>query len=102
MPDIWGDHNLPKWPAAIQPIYNSKRIVVQKGNFTIHGRENIALEKIQGSESYLTKIKIDYYNIPLIGNELYMAGITESALFPELAGLARELKEFWKKSPEPE
>lgn len=78
-----------------QPPYKSKRISAQKGNFIIYGSNTTPLEEMSELENCLIKIEIKYYNIDLIKAELVMAGITESTLFPELSGLARELKEYW-------
>lgn len=70
LPAVWADKTPPEEPVAIQPVYKSKRIVVQKGVF--------------------------YAQMDLIKAELQMAGVTQSTLFPELSGLAQELKEYWR------
>jgi hypothetical protein len=95
LPEIWTKTKLPKYPAALQPIYKSKRIIAQKGCFTIHGEKAINIENIEGLKGYLIKIEIDFYQVDLIKGELNTAGITESTLFPELSGLARELKLYY-------
>ncbi|MGC4103837.1 FRG domain-containing protein [Ferruginibacter sp.] len=94
--DIWSGESLPKKPLLFQPPHNSKRISAQKGCFIIFGSNTIPLEEIPELKDCLIKIEIKYYYIDLIKSELVMAGITESTLFPELSGLARELKEYWK------
>jgi FRG domain len=98
IPALYSGASLPKSPMAIQPSYNSKRIVVQKGCFTIHGDNKISLEKIPALKNCLVKIEIEYYYIDLIKDELIMTGVTESSLFPELGGLARELLQYWRQN----
>ncbi|QEC68308.1 FRG domain-containing protein [Panacibacter ginsenosidivorans] len=97
LPAIWSGKNLPVHPIAFQPAFKSKRIAAQKGCFTIHGANQEPLDKTGTLDSCLKKIVIKYYNINLIKGELIVAGITESSLFPELSGLARELVEYYKK-----
>src|ERR1700722_3223712 len=96
LPAIWAKEPLPGKPIAIQPVYKSKRIVVQKGMFTIHGSEKTPLEDIAEMRPWLKKIIVNYKDIDLVKAELQMAGITQSSLFPELSGLAQELREYWK------
>ena len=96
LPEVGNNTRPPENPIAIQPVYKSKRIVVQKGVFTIHGNNKIALEDIPELRQWLVKIDIDYVQMDLIKAELYMTGVTQSSLFPELSGLAMELKEYWK------
>ena len=97
LPEIWSSDLLPEEPIAIQPVYKSKRIAVQKGTFTIHGGKKIPLEDMHELQDCLAKIIINYREIDLIKAELQVAGITESSLFPELGGLSRELKEYWRR-----
>lgn len=97
LPGIWSYKSLPEHPIAFQPAFKSKRIAAQKGCFTIHGKNQKPLEDLDELSGSLQKISIKYFNTDLIKGELIMAGITESTLFPELSGLARELVEYWKK-----
>jgi hypothetical protein len=96
LPEIWSDYKPPENPIAIQPVYKSKRIAVQKGVFTIHGSNMTPLDDWKELEDGLVKITINYREIDWIKDELLVAGITESSLFPELSGLARELKDYWR------
>ena len=96
LPKIWSREELPEKPIAIQPVYKSRRIVVQKGVFTIHGNEKIALEDMEELRPWLKKIIINFEEIDLIKAELQMTGITQSSLFPELSGLAQELRAYWR------
>ena len=85
------------WKVPYNPVCKSKRIAVQKGTFTIHGGKKIPLEEMEELQECLAKITINYREIDLIKAELQVAGITESSLFPELGGLSRELKEYWRR-----
>lgn len=96
LPEIWANPTLPKNPIAFQPAYKSKRIAAQKGCFTIHGENKQPLEQFQNLSSCLRKIVVNRDYLDFIKGELIVSGITESTLFPELSGLARELKEYWK------
>lgn len=93
---VWDNHELPEQAIAFQPAYKSKRISAQKGCFTIHGKSMSPLEDIEPLSGCLEKIEIDVNYLDFIKAELVICGITESTLFPELSGLARELKEYWK------
>jgi hypothetical protein len=87
---------MPQYPAALQPAFNSKRIVVQKGCFTIHGHDQTPLEKLAGLDVHLHKIDILYENLNIMRADLTVAGITETTLFPELGSLSKEVTEYWK------
>jgi hypothetical protein len=87
---------MPQYPAAFFPSFNSKRIVVQKGCFTIHGSDQTPLEKLLGIDNHLHRIEIRYRETNLIKADLVLSGITETTLFPELGSLSKELAEYWK------
>jgi len=86
----------PPHPIGVIPVHKSKRIVVQKGMFTIHGDDQTPLEDIERLKPWLKRIDIKYEQTDIIKAELQMAGVTQSSLFPELSGLAQELREYWK------
>jgi hypothetical protein len=100
---LWGDTEkgeYPELPRAMWPAYRDTRIRVQKSVFTIHGQ----LEGIQKStEPYgrnsaarvlplLGKIEIQKEVVPELRRQLADAGIAQSTLYPELDGVANELK----------
>jgi hypothetical protein len=87
--------DLPERPMALQPVLNSVRITAQRGVFTIHGKSNRPLD----SYSELTRIAmltVDSESVANILDELSIAGVSETTVFPELAGLCRELLMVWK------
>lgn len=87
---------MPQYPAALQPSFNSKRIVVQKGCFTVHGHDRTPLEKLAGLEAHIKKIEIRYEELELIKADLILGGITETMLFPELGSLSREILAYYR------
>ena len=88
-----------KFPVAIRPIRTTRRIVAQKGTFTLHGSDASGLNKIcekkfkiYDDKVILEGIKIDGKSKLHILKQLCCAGITHSVLFPGIEGLGKELK----------
>jgi len=83
-------------PVAIKPVHASPRIAAQKGFFTIHGTERGALERLARREADrgpgLVKLVIPGSRVVGIKSDLEVAGVTETTIFQELDGLAREIK----------
>ncbi|MGH7468220.1 MAG: FRG domain-containing protein [Longimicrobiales bacterium] len=83
-------------PIAITPIRASVRIAAQRGVFTIHGTQRGALDRLAqrrvAGSPCLRRLLIPERNVANIRQELAVAGISESIIFPELSGLCRELK----------
>ncbi len=85
-------------PVAILGAHNSPRIVAQRGVFTIFG---VGLEPME--ESYeknvftnsLNKLTIPKAAIAGLNEQLFKIGITDSVVFPDLDGLAREIKRYF-------
>jgi hypothetical protein len=80
---------------AIRPSHDSARIQAQRGVFTIHGSDPEALDRLAamtGPDVFLRKLIVPGSAIPRIRQQLAIAGITETLLFPELTSLCRELK----------
>lgn len=89
-----GFKELPKLPVALYPPYIDERMRAQKSCFTIHGSVVDGFDDImiQHKDIKLSKIIIDKEFIFEIKSELFSMGITEGTLFPDLEGLAKELK----------
>ena len=79
-------------PLAIYGRHNSPRIVAQRGVFTVFGKSTDPMENKQLPQDILSKIVIPRENIASIFNELTAVGITDASIFPDLDGLAKELK----------
>jgi hypothetical protein len=82
-------------PVAVYGTYNSVRIAAQKGVFVLFGKEREPLEEIAKLAPYadcLARIVVPRGRVaPLLG-ELTRTGFSDSVVFPDLDGLARELK----------
>jgi hypothetical protein len=83
-------------PVALFGSHNSPRIVAQQGVFTIFGQNQTPMEQVYGSEGFpancLIKVTIKTSVIKSIRTSLLNHGVTESVVFPDLEGLAREIK----------
>jgi hypothetical protein len=84
------------YPVALYGAHNSSRIVAQQGVFVIFGRDKTPMEKLDRRHGFsgreLTKVTILRSRIPAMRRSLLNDGITESVVFPDLEGLARETK----------
>lgn len=85
-------------PAAFRPLRNSARIVAQRGTFTIHGSVQKPLDVIldelhKGAAKGMqaTKFRIPSDRKADIFKELRFAGISDATVFPEIAGICREV-----------
>ena len=95
-PDDW----LPKYPVAIRAPQLTPRSVAQRGVFTIHGHEKIALEsmdEIIGSKGApaLQKLVVPSGARRNFLRDFHALGITESVLFPDLEGTIRNLHRIY-------
>jgi hypothetical protein len=94
----------PALPIAISPPHIVRRIAVQRGRFTLFGREPLGLNQLADNEdSRLLKIRIPSTAIYRMRLDLATAGVSETTAFPDLEGLSRELVRYWtepwEKSP---
>ena len=95
-PNLYIEDNvdLPLYPIAIRPSYFNPRISAQKACFTVHGKKRNGMELVfrKSGQPRLAQLRIRTQSAESILNEIVRAGITESTVFPDLEGLARELK----------
>jgi hypothetical protein len=93
VPKFAGMHNQ---PVALYGAHNSSRIVAQQGVFTIFGRETTAMETAFTNDNFparaLMKVIVQRSAITSLREVLLGHGITESVVFPDLEGLARETR----------
>jgi len=75
---------------AINPTWNSSRIMVQQGVFTISGSKDFALTAKNVSSLVYVEIKTKYKKTLL--EELERVGINEMSIFPELEHLCNYLR----------
>ena len=74
---------------AINPIWNSERIVLQKGAFTLHGSRNFSLNSRQAPS--LVAVPVLSKNKARLRNELARVGVDEMSIFPEPEHICRQL-----------
>ncbi len=75
---------------ALSTRENDIRMMVQLSVFTIHGTPT-PLDDLPDMEKFLIKFCIPASAKPTLKKELYIIGIRESNLFPDLAHLARDV-----------
>lgn len=85
-------------PAAFRPVRASARIVAQRGTFTVHGADqrplDVILEELHRTGAkgmQAAKLRIPAADKAGILTELRLAGITDATVFPEIAGISREI-----------
>lgn len=88
-------------PVAMRGVHNSARIVAQQGFFTVFGPQAEPMEKTFGlvkdekhvfPHDCLIKIVIPKAYVLKVREEIFSLGISESTIYPDLEGLASELK----------
>jgi len=85
-----------EYPVAILGIHNSPRIVAQRGTFCLFGKSLDPMEFVFENNSFLDdslrKLVIPSGIIRSLLEKLVWMGITDSVVYPDLEGLARETK----------
>lgn len=84
------------YPIAILPKHFHTRMAAQRSCFTIHGAKSLSFEKMfidtLVENGFLRKYVIDQSSNKRILKELGLLGIKHATVFPDLDGLAVELK----------
>ena len=97
LPAVYSGRRLPEYPIAIDPTFTMQRMLVQHSHFTVHGRDLRGLEAMRAQLSLqddLVRVTIDadQREVEFLQLQLTFLGITETTIFPDLEGLARELR----------
>lgn len=83
-------------PVAMYGTHNSPRIVAQRGVFTMFGKSTDPIQKVYTSNEFeqgtLQKLVLPHADCAPLLTSLMHIGITDSVVFPDLDGLAREIK----------
>lgn len=83
-------------PVALYGVHNSPRIVAQRGVFTIFGQNTTAMETVFNTDSFprdsLHKVVLSRRYLPSLRKAVLNHGVTESSIFPDLEGLAQEIR----------
>lgn len=80
-------------PVAMFGVHNSRRIVAQRGVFVLFGSEVVPMDDqaaITGGQ-VMERLVIDRKCLQEIHRTLFQLGFTDSVIFPDLDGLAREV-----------
>lgn len=84
------------YPIAVYGAHNSQRIVAQRGVFVCFGKDIRPMEAVYAREHFpadcLLKLTIARRKLPFLYEALRRHGLTDSVVFPDLDGLAREIK----------
>jgi hypothetical protein len=88
--------NIPGPVVAVYGRPNNARVVAQRGMFTLFGHDIHSLEDQYTASTYaaniLTKLIIPKASIDPLLRQLAAIGFTDSTIFPDLAGVALEIK----------
>ena len=83
-------------PVAILGIHNSPRIVAQRGSFCLFGKSLDPMEEIFENGHFpddaLEKTIVPAGQIQDLLQKLIWMGISDSVIYPDLEGLAKETK----------
>lgn len=83
-------------PVAISGGANTQRMLAQRGVFTMFGADTRAMDELYDVNAYpsgcLTKVVIEPDDIKPVLDTLHAMGYTDSVAYPDLHGLALELK----------
>lgn len=83
-------------PIALYGTHNSQRIVSQRGVFVCFGKDTYPMEVSYERQRFpadcLMKVVVVKDRLPHMYEALRRHGITDSVVFPDLDGLAREIK----------
>jgi hypothetical protein len=84
--------DIPAKPIAVFPTHIARRISTQRSCFTVHGSDLLGLDRLKNTRlPILRKLVIPSFHVQEIKQELILAGIDESTIFPDLDGLGRAI-----------
>jgi hypothetical protein len=86
-------------PVAMYGLHNSSRIVAQRGVFTVFGQSTEAFDSIYVDGAFptdtLVQARIPEDAVHTLLGSLLSIGITDSVAYPDLAGLAMDIKRYF-------
>lgn len=87
---------LAELPVAMAGLHNSPRIVAQRGAFTIFGHKNAPMEDLYSDHGFadnsLIRVVLPKDTLAELRASLFGIGYADSMIYPDLAGLAKEMK----------
>ena len=101
LPRLYSKAQLPEKPVAIDPPYLAQRVMVQRSHFSLHGSDDGPLEEMSYLRNGhgLMKVVVAVDDRDALGHmrwQLRLLGITETVIFPDMEGLARELNQEYQ------
>jgi FRG domain len=92
----YGGSRPPKYPIALDPTFIAQRMLVQHSHFTLHGHDPRGLDDMSKElklSDALLKIEIRSVDesVKILRQRVALLGISETTIFPDLAGLSKEL-----------
>jgi hypothetical protein len=86
---VYWENNIsnPSSPIAIEPICDNRRVLAQKGVFTVHDNSLKPLEET--ASQAVRKVRILHQNIPQMRDFLKFGHLNESNVFPDIAGVIK-------------
>jgi hypothetical protein len=97
LPRPFSGEDLPPYPVAVDPRFVAQRMLVQHSHFTIHGSDVRGIDEMLGElkiedQFHMAHMDADEDAVDRLRWHLALLGITETSIFPDLEGLARELR----------
>jgi len=97
LPEPYSGGRIPRHPIAVDPTFVAQRMLVQHSHFTLHGSDVRSIDEMRHDldlDHGLSRVtlKFDQAEIDYHRWHLTLLGITETTVFPDLEGLARELR----------
>jgi FRG domain len=93
----WGENKRGvRLPVAVYPTYVHARLRAQRSCFTVQGARKQGLNLLI-PDTMLKRYEIDSSCRKSISKDLVLLGVTDSVAFPDLNGLAEELKNRFRK-----
>lgn len=92
----YGGDRPPKYPIALDPTFIAQRMLVQHSHFTLHGHDTRGIDEMSdelklGDGLVKLVIRSDDESVKILRQRVALLGISETTIFPDLAGLSREL-----------
>lgn len=91
-------------PVAVQPSSVATRVAVQRSCFTVHGTDRRDFEALflnqAGARPYLKKYVLRRRRADTFVRGLEQMGVSDSTLYPDFEGLAREMKRRFLLTPQ--
>lgn len=83
---------------AVEPVFNSRRMMAQQGVFTIHGPDCKPMQQVNGPvhEACLWKLRVPSDRKRALRGELHDLGIQLSSIFPDLDNLGPCVKRRYR------